>query len=411
MYPGVKLYRHGELNEDVYRVVLANTRLPKRVAGDLNAEVIGLRTGAGALLRLVERYGLERFRESVEHMFDHGEAVIRSYFEKIPDGRYVGRGVLDNNGVDDELVPFDVVLEVKGSTVTADYSGAPDAQAGPINCPQASTVSASRVAVCMIAGGGEAPTEGHFRPLEVVTRPGSMFHPLPPTPCFLYAWPGEHAIEVIYSALAAAMPESVPASSGGDECAVTFWGVHKETGEPWAGGAAHPVGQGGHLHGDGGSALAHVSGAATRFPPVEVWEARNPWLMEKVELAADSAGAGRSRGGLGVEFFFCLLEDAWMTSVVEATRTPPWGLEGGREGVPNRVALRLPGQTATDIPGKGTRIKIPKGATVELHTGGGGGYGPPTERDPQRVHDDLREGYISEEQARRYYPHAFGSPA
>src|SRR5262249_3983794 len=157
--------------------------------GDINAEVIGVRTGAAALLRVIERHGLEVFRESVERMYDHGEAVVRSYFERIPDGVYTGQGVMDDNGVDDEPIPFEVVLAGAGSTVRVDFSGAPEAQPGPTNCPLASTVSGSRIAITMLAGGGEAPNEGHFRPLEVVTRPGSMFHPLPPSPCFLYAWP------------------------------------------------------------------------------------------------------------------------------------------------------------------------------------------------------------------------------
>src|SRR3990170_3715658 len=114
------------------------------VAGDINAEVVGVRTGAAALTRLVQRYGLETFWESVERMFDHGEAVVRSYFESIPDGRYTGPAMMDN--------------------------------------------------------------EGHFRPIEIVARPGSMFHPRSPSPCFLYGWPALQAIEVIYDAVAKAMP-------------------------------------------------------------------------------------------------------------------------------------------------------------------------------------------------------------
>jgi N-methylhydantoinase B len=185
VFPGVKLYRRGELVTDIYRMVMANSRVPRMVEGDINAEVVGVRTGAAGLIRVVERFGLDVFHEAVERMYDHGEAVVRSYFEKIPDGRYVGRGVMDNNGLDDNPVPFEVVLEVKGSTVRLDYSTAPDSHPGPINCPLPSTVSASRIAISMLAGSGESPNEGLFRPVEVVTRPGSMFHPLPPAPCFL----------------------------------------------------------------------------------------------------------------------------------------------------------------------------------------------------------------------------------
>jgi N-methylhydantoinase B len=407
IFPGVKLYSHGELVQDIWKFVVANSRVPKMVAGDINAEVAGVRTGAAGLLRIVERYGLDTFGECVERMFDHGEAVVRSYFSQIPDGRYVGHGVMDDNGVSDDQVPFDVVVEVDGSTVRVDYSNVPDAHPGPINCPLPSTVSASRIAITMLAGGGEAPNEGHFRPLEVVTRPGSMFHPLPPSPCFLYGWPAIQAMEVVYHALSRAIPEAVPACSGGDINGIVWWGVRDKTGEPWADGSPHPIGQGGHLRGDGASSLIHHAEAATRFSPVEVWEARNPWLLEKVELAADSGGPGRHRGGLGVDMFFHLLEDSYATTVVERTKNAPWGLEGGLSGRPNGIAVRTPDGRSEPLRGKNTRLLLPKGSTLELYNGGGGGYGPPSERDPELVRADINEGYVTEAHARRHYPHAF----
>jgi N-methylhydantoinase B len=406
IFPGVKLCSRGELVRDVFRFALANSRVPKMVAGDINAEIVGVRTGATALLRVVERYGLATFAESTERMYDHGEAVVRSWFERIPDGRYVGRGELDDNGVGDEPVPFEVALDVRGSDVRIDFSNAPDVQEGPINCPLPSTVSASRIAIAMLAGGGDAPNEGHFRPLEVVTRRGSMFHPLPPAPCFLYGWPGDQAIEAVYQAVAQAVPDAVPACSGGDICALVWWGTREATGEAWTDGAPHPVGQGAHTRGDGASALMHVSESATRLSPVEVWEAKNPWLVAQLELAPDSCGPGRHRGGLGLDIEFTMLEDAWLTSTVERQKNAPWGLAGGEEARPNAVTLRLPDGTMRRL-GKATRVKVPKGATVELRTGGGGGYGPPAERDPEAVRSDLQEGYVGEPHARRHYPHAF----
>ena len=110
IFPGVKLYSRGELVEDIYRMAIANSRVPKMVAGDINAEVVGVRTGGGgAPARSSSATGSRRFEQSVERMFDHGEAVVRSYFEKLPDGRYVGHGVMDDDGISDEQVPFEVV--------------------------------------------------------------------------------------------------------------------------------------------------------------------------------------------------------------------------------------------------------------------------------------------------------------
>jgi len=405
IYPGVKIYKKGELNDDIHRMVVANSRVPKFVAGDLNAQVVGCRVGATAFREVVGRFGRAEFLNAVENMFDHGERVVRSYFEKIPDGRYVASGEMDSDGISDERIPFEIAVEVKGSDVRIDFSNAPDSRPGPVNCPVPSTISCARVAITMLAGYGEAPHEGHFRAIEVVTRPGTMFHPLPPAPCFLYGWPADQAIEVIYKAIAAALPEAVPAQSGGCICSVVWWGTREKTGEPWADGSPHPVGQGAWKGGDGGTML-HISESATRFSPIEVWEAKNPWLMDRMALRRDSGGAGEWRGGAGVDFFFRMTEDIYITTVVERTKNAPWGLSGGGFAVPNGAAVRFPDGRRVPVP-KTTRLAVPKDAVLELATGGGGGYGDPGMRPKEAVLADLRAGYISEEFARKHYPQAF----
>ena len=405
VYPGVKIYKRGELNDDIYRMVLANSRVPKFVAGDLNAQVVGCRVGASSFQSVVRRFGKREFKNAVEAMFDHGERIVRGYFEKIPDGRYVGRGEMDSNGITDDPIPFEVVVEVEGSNVRLDFSNAPPEQAGPVNTPLPSTISASRVAITMLAGYGEAPHEGHFRPIEVMTRPGTMFHPLPPAPCFLYGWPALQAIEVVYNAIAKALPSAVPAQSGGCIASVVYWGTREKTGEPWADGSPHPTGQGAWEGGDGGTML-HISESATRFSPIEVWEAKNPWVMDRLALAQDSCGPGKWRGGLGVDFHFRMTEDTYITTAVERTKNAPWGLVGGGTARPNGAAVRFEDGRYVSIP-KTTRFLVPKGAVLELTTGGGGGYGPPAERPKEAVERDLKSGYISEEFARKHYPHAF----
>lgn len=410
VFPGVKLYSRGQLVRDIQRMVTANSRVPKIVAGDINAEVVCVRTGADRLVKLVERFGAETFNVSVERMFDAGETVVRNYFEKIPDGRYVGEGRMDSNGLDDEPVPFEIEVEVEGSTVRLDFSRVPDASAGPINCPVAATVSASRIAISMLAGAGESPNEGIYRPIEVITRPGSMFHPQSPSPVFLYFTAGFQAIEAIYHGLAQAMPEGVPACSGGDICALVWWGVRESDGEPWADASPHPVGQGGRHGVDGAHGLIHIGSSNTRFSPVEIWETRNPWLVERVEFAVDSCGPGRFRGGLGCDLSFSMLEDCWVTPIIERTKTAPWALASGGEARANDALIRYADGTTRRV-AKATGLKMPRGAAIDVLCGGGSGYGPPEQRDPAAVLADLREEYISEDHARRYYPHAFDDTA
>lgn len=403
VFPGVKLVSKGEIVRDIYRLVVANSRIPKMVEGDMNATIIAVRAGAAALVRVFERFGPETFWPCVEEMYNHGERVVRSYFETIPDGRYVGQGALDNNGVDDDEIPFEVVLEVSGSNCRLDFSNVPEQQRGPINCPVPSTLSASRVAISMLAGFGEPPNEGMFRALEVVTRPGTLFHPVSPAPCYLYGWPALQGIEVIYNAVSKAVPDAVPACSGGCINGISYSGWREGTGEPWADGAPHPVGQGAWKGGDGGTML-HISESATRFAPLEVWEQRDPWITVRMNLAQDSCGPGTWRGGPGVDFEFEFTEEINMTAATERTRNAPWGLCGGGVARPNGCTVIYPDGTRRDF-SKVTRLPLPAGTRFTLRTGGGGGYGPSAERPAEKVLADLRDGYISKDFARKHYPH------
>ena len=402
VFPGVKLYNRGEKVEDIFKMVEANSRMPVGTLGDINAQIASVRVGARELLRVVNRFGKDTFEYAVERMFDAGEAVIRNYFESIEDGRYVGKGVMDDNGVDEDLIEFDVIVEIDGSTVRMDYSTAPDVQRGPVNCPLPSTVSASRVAITMLAGAGEPPNEGHLRPVEVITRPGSMFHPLPPSPYYLYGWSAISAMEGIYEALAKAVPTEVPAGSAADICAALVWGAKdNKYGEPWVGGSPFPMGQGGFANGDGDT-MIHVAEAAARFPPIEVWEALYPWYFEKLELTQDSAGAGEHRGGLGLDIVFEVFEDFSLISTVERTKVPGWAAQGGKPGKTNGMTITYPDGTQKKI-AKITNLHLPRGTRIAIHCGGGGGYGDPLKRDPGLVDRDLKEGYISREFAEKNY--------
>jgi N-methylhydantoinase B len=408
IFPGVHLYRGGERVDDVYRMALANSRVPDMVAGDINAEVVALRAGDRALVALVERHGLHVFRAGVERMLDHGEAIVRTYFERMPDGVYRAEGLLDDDGVSTDPVPFAIALRVEGSDVTIDFSEAPPQRPGPVNCTLPKTVAVSRIAIGTLAGAHEAPNDGHYRPIHVVTRPGTLFEPQRPAPSFIGGWASFQALEAIYRAVAAALPGAVPAGSGGDICSLVWWGRREATGRPWADGSPHPVGQGASARGDGASALMHISESATRVTPTEVWESRNPWLVERVELIPDSGGPGRHRGGLGVAYAFRALEAMWLTGVIERTRHAPWALDGGLDGWSNRGTLHPPDGESRGF-AKATRVAVPRGTLVTLETGGGGGFGHPRERDPAAVHADVRDGYVSEAHARVFHPQAFGA--
>jgi N-methylhydantoinase B len=232
-----------------------------------------------------------------------------------------------------------------------------------------------------------------------------MFHPRPPAPIYMYGWPAMAAIDLMHKALAEALPEAVPAGTGGDLCGIVCWGT-KEDGEFWTDGGDHFIGQGASVRGDGAAPLMHISCSGVRTTPIEVFESRCPVIADRFEYAPDSAGAGRYRGGLGVAIEYRALRDFHITMPWERMRTPAWGLHGGTEGRANEWRVRYPDGHIHES-WKVTGLLVPAGGTVEMITGGGGGFGPPAERDPAAVHADVREGYVTEEAARRDYPHAF----
>ena len=403
IYPGLKLYKKGKLEEDIFKLIKANSRVPKAIEGDLNAQLNGIIAGANALKRIVNKFGYELFYASVLEIYEHGEKLVRKSLEKIPDGTYFGFGQMDSNGVDEGVVKFKISIEVKGSDLILDFTDAPDQQNGPINCPLPSTVSKARVAFSMMAGNGEQPNEGFFRPLIVKTKKGTMFNPISPAPCFLNGWPGLQVIEVIYRILSEKLPEAFPASSGGCLAAAVWWGKREKDSEPWADGAPHPVGQGGFYNGDGVTSMHHNS-AGTRISPTEIWESKNPWLINKIELAKDSCGAGEFRGGLGLDLEFEMIEETFITTVVERTKNPPWGIKDGKAGRANNVQVIKKNGDKFFMPKK-SGYKLDKGDKIIFLTGGGGGYGNPKFRKIEKIENDLKQEYLSKKYVEENFKH------
>jgi N-methylhydantoinase B len=409
-FPGVRLYRAGERNEDIWQMIVANSRAPELLGGDISAQVGAVRTGARALAAVVAKYGPDRFDAAAERIFAHGEAGVRERLRAIPDGRYTSDCLIDNDGLTDEPIPFEVVVEVVDDTLIVDLSSAPDQTPGPVNSPLPGTVSAARLALAALAPDIESPNDGQFRPVEVRTRPGSIFEPVQPAPAFNFWIPQVKLIDGILRALAPVVPE-IPADSGGDILAIVWWGHQRAefhhrasaTHEPWIDGAPAPVGQGAHRDNDGANALMHLSEACTRISPAEVWEANNPWLVQRLELSPDSCGAGERRGGLGIVCELRCLEDGYVTPVMEATKREPQGLCNGGPARANRAFIRHHDGSTTGVV-KATGLLVKRGEVFVLETGGGGGHGEPSLRSTALVAADLENGYISETFARRWYP-------
>src|SRR3954470_14571936 len=390
IYPGVKLYKGARRDEDLYRTMLANTRLPESAAGDIGAQVGACRAGLRALLELMERYGLEQFDAAVEVILDAGEAKMRERLSALPPGRYTSTMVHEHNGIEQVMLPFEVAIEIDADGITIDLTDAPDAQPGPVNSPRVGVVSAIRCAMMALAIDDGRANEGYFRPLRLKTRPGSMFEPQRPAPTALASYPMYILIEGIFEAIAQAVPDRMP--GGFDMCvSLVLWGLD-ERDAFWAdsinvvGGAPAAA-----AYGDGGGPLMPVGCSGIRGVSWEVWESKTPMVLEQADFAPDSAGSGRHRGGPGVDVVVSALIDMDLTVVNERSQVPPFALAGGQRGRPTTAFLRGPDGSAAEHV-KVTGIHVPKGASVEVQTSGGAAWGPPEERPAEAVLADVAAG-------------------
>jgi N-methylhydantoinase B len=408
--PSVRLWHKGELNEDLWRMMLMNSRLPDAMQGDISAQMGCLRVGAKALTRVLDRFGPETVWAAYERIWDQSEEQMRSVIRQIPDGEYTASGIVDNDGISDDPLPYTIKIEVTGDDILVDLTDCPPQTPGPINAPLICAISNARCGIMTVAGIDEGATEGHFRPLTVKTLPGTIFHSLPPAPTFMYSWPLMSGVDYMHRALAHVLPNRVPAETGCDVGAFLCWG-HRKDGSYWGDGTNHAGGQGAALvYGDGGPPMMHITCSGTRNNSIEVYETRTPLLAERVELARDSGGVGRFRGGPGIDHHYRALEDVYFTIPWERIRSAPFGLFGGGEGRLNRPAVRRPDGSEQNYL-KASGVHAPKGSLIILETGGGGGVGDPAERDVAAIRTDLEDEYVSEEMARRHYPHAFdGQP-
>ena len=404
--PGVKLYRGGVRDEDMYRLILANTRLPESAAGDLSAQIGACRTGLVAVAALIERYGRARFDAAVDVILDASEAKMRAALAELLAGRYTSTVVHEHNGLDMVMLPYELAIEVADDGITVDLTDAPDVQPGPVNGPYVGVVSAVRCALMAFAIDDGRANEGYFRPVTIKTRPGSMFHAEKPAPCALASWPLYILIEGINEALAHAAPEKMPA--GFDMCvSVICWG---EDGKArfWAdsynvvGGAP-----GSAVSGDGRGPLMPVACSGLLGISWEVWEAKTPMLIESADFAPDSAGAGAHRGSPGLDITAMALLPLDATVIVERSQVPAFALDGGTTGRTNRVEIVQPDGSRLN-PIKETGIRVDQGGRIVVHTGGGPGHGAPERRSPEAVRSDLLAGYLTAEGARRQYPHVLG---
>ena len=398
--PATKLFKRGKLDNEIMELIRFNSRMPELVTGDLHAMVASLRTGERRLRELTGKFGREVVTEAIAVILDHGERATARALELLPRGAWSAEDYIDDDGIGDESIPMKATVTISDAEFTVDFAGSAGTQNGPVNMPFGSTLAMCKVAFKALTTPDTPSNAGHTRALRVLAEPGNLFHAVYPSPTFTL-WTGIVGLELIFKALSKAMPGKLAASSGGDVPGFMMLGTHPDTGKFFALSNNDPVGWGATHDHDGSNSLIHLSESIVRNTPLEVLETNTTMFFERCEMRRDSGGEGRHRGGLGLHRDIRFLTDGEFLTVMKKSKSRPWAVAGGSEPDANTM-IAFPG-TKREIRMSTKRVPVRAGDRITVLTAGGGGYGPPSERDPALVEEDLLDGFISEQAAREVY--------
>jgi N-methylhydantoinase B len=399
--PPLKLESGGERNEALLDLLFTNVRRPGDIEGDFKAQLNALSVATDRLEEFVDEYGLATIRAAIDEIEDSSERQMRSYLADVPDGTYAFTDHMDNDGVVDEPLPIDLEMVVDGSDVRMDFAGSAPPCTGPLNIPKSCTVSACHIAFKHLYP-DITTNAGCFEPLSVSVPEDCFLNAKPPRPTIGYTETSQRVLDVVFGALGEAVPEQTPGQAFSTSGAFTLSG--EVDGDEYV--TAFPVagGYGASARQDG---LNHCTPpyARAQAPTVEVMEDRYPLRYRHVHLRQDSGGPGTRRGGLGTDYGLTILDDDASFSLVgDRHDYTPSGVAGGGPAAGSEYAFVVDG-APYELPLRTKVQDLPLSAGDEFtaRTPGGGGHGPPAERDPERVLADVRLGYVSVEHARAAY--------
>ena len=411
--PPIKIMSRGEYVKDVWKIILSNHRTPKSSWGDLHAMIGSLSIAEDRLLKLLERYDADLLAEASEALLNYSERWMRAEIREIPDGTYEAADCMEDDGITDQPVWMRLKLIVAGDEIIADWTGSDPQARGPINATFVVTAAATYSAVLHVTNKDIPRNSGCFRPVRILTKPGTLVnvqHPGPSVGGNTETHP--HIQNVVVAALSQAIPSRTAAAEGATACNFLFGGLHPETGEYYTNYHFEGCGWGGTATHDGNSVMCPVNGNC-RNTPIEVFETKYPFLTLEYSMRKDSGGVGKRRGGLGSSRRLRVMApEITVSALLDRTRTQAWGLFGGTGGASAKLLVKKKGQDAfttfseafgTVSATKFTRIVLKQGDEVIIESPGGGGYDPAAERSTEEIEDDIRQGYISLKAAREQY--------
>jgi N-methylhydantoinase B len=368
----------------------------------MKSQMAACRLAARRMDELFDKYGRDTILAAIAQIFDETEQKCRNVVAQLPDGIYEAAASIDDDGlIRDEEVPIRVKIEIKGSDMTIDLSGCSAERKAAIN---SRTYAGARVAYKALTGPLDPVNEGSFRALKVIIPEGNIMMAKFPAPMSGWSAIVPTVVDTIVHALSEAMPDRVPAGHhgllGGS---VVFFGMHPKTKRRFIVQSIEGGGWGGRPFEDGESATVSVCQGDVRNGSIEGIELKCPVVVESRALRQDSCGAGKYRGGLGLDTRVRnLVEGRWNFERTRRSKCPPWGIAGGTPGSPGGNLLKRAGEKKFEWI-TGANIPVPPNSEGIVRTGGGGGWGDPLERPAALVAEDAAEGLISCKAARDLY--------
>jgi N-methylhydantoinase B len=405
--PILKYQTAGVINQDLVDIIRNNVRMPERAMGDLRAQIIAVTTGEKRFLELLNRYGQLPVLNAIDRIMDISEAKARAQTRAIPDGVYEAESFMDDDGVEiGKRVPIKVKVIKKGDRMTIDLSGVSPQVRGFYNSGPSTGISCAQVAYKCLTSATDYPiNEGSFRALETIVPQGTVVSAVKPAAMRWWMTYPMTVIDSIFKAMFAAIPDKVIAGHHADLGLAMVNGISPKDGRFFLSSVGPSGGGWGAKHNeDGMSATVCMNDGDTHNNPIEQMEAKFPLMYLKHGLRQNSGGPGRFRGGLGTEQIIMARSGMNFNAQVDRMHCQPWGLDGGLSGMGNQVNLNQSGEVLDKFTNAKVLLKrLNKGDTFTLLTGGGGGFGPPDERDPERVKNDLRQEYICKDSAKKIY--------
>ncbi len=394
--PEIRLFQNQQPIQAILDIITQNSRLPKQALGDLWAGVSALRMGEKRLLQICSRYRTDVFLAAVEDYLDWGEKRMRRALKSLPAGTWTSRDLMDDGRV------LCAKVTIAEDAFIVDFRGNPAQDSGPQNSSwYATLVGVQAMFKSLVLPSGPA-NAGTFRALELICDEGSMFAAKRPAAVGLYYENKIRASDLIWKAVA---PVLESGDAAGHFCSIcsTMIGVEDDAGNQASFIEPEVGGWGARNNADGESAQFSSSHGQTFNCPAEINETRHGVFVEQYSLNEEPGGAGKWRGGKGIDLRYRIEHPrAWVTAAYTHAKIRPWAAKGGEPGSTNRLSIIRSDGTVENID-SASALELKFGDTVWIRTGSGGGYGDPKERPQADVLADLKNGYISENQATTVY--------